>query len=194
MQSQKSALSTSKIVAQPSTTEPIDYEWIDGVETLEEYTYGGFHPVLIGDILHERYRVVDKLGYGGYSTTWLAHDHRRQGYVAVKVGIAESESDQRPTEHSFLAKSDARILSQLSHGAIPKVLDQFLTVGPNGTHPCYAMALAQGSLHDALSKPMFPVETTRVLAAKLVQAVSYLHSRGFVHGGMCIAVAVQRLD
>lgn len=29
---------------------------------------------MIGDVLHERYQIVDKLGYGGYSTVWLARD------------------------------------------------------------------------------------------------------------------------
>jgi hypothetical protein len=50
------------------------YNWIDGAESLEKYKPGGYHPIMIGDILHKRYRVVDKLGFGGYSTVWLAHD------------------------------------------------------------------------------------------------------------------------
>ncbi|KAL4920722.1 kinase-like domain-containing protein [Aspergillus aurantiobrunneus] len=32
-------------------------------------------PVIIGDVIHERYRIVDKLGFGGYSTVWLAYDN-----------------------------------------------------------------------------------------------------------------------
>ncbi|OJD26223.1 hypothetical protein ACJ73_02393 [Blastomyces percursus] len=71
----------------------IQYNWINGAESLEKYMYkpGGYHPVTIGDMLHERYRVVDKLGFGGYSTVWLR-------YVAVKVGIANSP----PHESKFL--------------------------------------------------------------------------------------------
>ncbi|KAK1144165.1 hypothetical protein N8T08_005829 [Aspergillus melleus] len=52
------------------------YNWIDGTESLEKYRPGGYHPVMIGDILHGRYRIVDKLGFGGYSTIWLAQDSR----------------------------------------------------------------------------------------------------------------------
>jgi hypothetical protein len=32
---------------------------------------GGFHPVILGDVVHERYRVIRKLGYGSYATVWL---------------------------------------------------------------------------------------------------------------------------
>lgn len=41
------------------------YDWIDGAEPLEKYRPGGYHPVMIGDMLHQRYRIVDKLGFGG---------------------------------------------------------------------------------------------------------------------------------
>jgi hypothetical protein len=29
--------------------ERIEYNWIDGVERLEKYNLGGYHPVVIGD-------------------------------------------------------------------------------------------------------------------------------------------------
>jgi hypothetical protein len=34
----------------------------------------GYHPVMVGDMLKDRYHIVDKLGFGGYSTVWLAQD------------------------------------------------------------------------------------------------------------------------
>lgn len=42
---------------------------------------------MIGDLLHDRYRMVGKLGFGGYSTIWLFHDIHLELYVSVKVGI-----------------------------------------------------------------------------------------------------------
>ena len=39
------------------------------------YRPGGFHPVHLGDTFKEgRYRVIHKLGHGGFSTIWLARD------------------------------------------------------------------------------------------------------------------------
>lgn len=45
-------------------------------EPLDKYVRGGYHPTNLGDIFRERYKVVRKLGWGGYSTVWLAHDSR----------------------------------------------------------------------------------------------------------------------
>lgn len=67
-----------------------DYNWINGAESLQKYRPGGYHPIMIGDMLNERYRVVDKLGFGGYSTIWLAQDTYLMRYVAVKVGISDA--------------------------------------------------------------------------------------------------------
>lgn len=39
------------------------YEPIERVEKLESYRVGGYHSIAIGDHIHNRYQVVQKLGY-----------------------------------------------------------------------------------------------------------------------------------
>ena len=58
-----------------STNVPI----LDGGVPLEEerfpwYQPELFYPARIGEVLAERYQIVGKLGYGGYSTVWLSRD------------------------------------------------------------------------------------------------------------------------
>lgn len=43
-------------------------------EGSEEYREGGYHPVAIDDLFCERFRVIRKLGWGHFSTVWLARD------------------------------------------------------------------------------------------------------------------------
>ena len=43
-------------------------------EGKDAYRPGGFHPVFIGDVYNERYKVLRKIGYGQYSTVWLVKD------------------------------------------------------------------------------------------------------------------------
>jgi hypothetical protein len=52
------------------------FEDPEGYETASAYTLGGLCPIRLGCDLGSppRYRIIAKLGYGAYSTVWLAHD------------------------------------------------------------------------------------------------------------------------
>ena len=55
----------------------VDYRFkVNGTacEWGESYHPGGYHPVHLGDTFGSRYRVIRKIGYGEYSTVWLAID------------------------------------------------------------------------------------------------------------------------
>ncbi|CAG7918843.1 unnamed protein product [Penicillium olsonii] len=135
---------------------PFTYVPIEEVEPLEKYQPGGYHPILIGDVLHSRYRVAHKLGYGAYSTTWLCRDYRSNSYVAVKVGTANS-SDR-----------EVDILDYLNHSTpfehpgktmISSIKERFVLHGPNGTHPCYVTTLVIDSSYEDTGKGSRNVET-----------------------------------
>ncbi|RSL85825.1 hypothetical protein CEP52_016019 [Fusarium oligoseptatum] len=171
------------------------YKHINDVERLEYYRPGGYHPIEIGDHLHERYRVVHKLGYGTFSTTWLAHDKALSKYVAVKVGTADS--DQR--EVDILSRLSSSTLQDGDPGKdfILPVLDRFSVHGPNGTHPCFVAAPARCSLADAKeasNSRLFQLTVARSLAAQLAMAVAYTHKRGLVHGGNILLQLPSTLD
>ena len=174
----------------------IEYNWIDGVERLELYEPGGYHPVMVGDVLHNRYQIVDKLGFGGYSTIWLARDERLKRYVAIKIGMSIPSVPRRETEilqalHGSRPSSQAD-LDENACSTLPIVFDAFDVRGPNGTHPCYTLTPAQGNLKEASFSRLFPVQVARALAAKLAIAVAFVHSRGFVHGGLFRCFLKQR--
>ena len=55
-------------------------------EGIKEYQMGGYHPVHLGEVLIQRYVIVQKLGWGQFSTIWLAKDMAHENtYVALKV-------------------------------------------------------------------------------------------------------------
>ncbi len=45
-------------------------------QTLPLYHRKRYYPVKIGDFFNNQYRIIAKLGYGAYSTVWLARDER----------------------------------------------------------------------------------------------------------------------
>jgi hypothetical protein len=62
------------------------YYNIPGVEDVFLYTEGGLHPIQIGDSFQDgRFRILNKLGFGGYSTVWLATDNSRNRLIVLKV-------------------------------------------------------------------------------------------------------------
>lgn len=162
-----------------SCNEVIEYQWVNGVERLELYKPGGYHPVMIDDLLdHGRYRIVDKLGFGGYSTIWLARDEQLNRYVAVKINI--SGHPRSRSECHVLRKLASK---QEAADLIPTILDDFEIQGPNGTHACYTISPAEGNLKEASFSRLFPIHVARALSAKLAMGVSLVHSQGYVHGG-----------
>lgn len=166
-------------------TNPHQYHYTEDVERLEMYQRGGYHPIAINDKLHTRYRVVDKLGHGSYSTIWLARDTCSHKLVAVKVGIAESNFREVDVLSALVQSHDESIGSP-GRDMIPLVLDKFYIQGPNGRHRCYVTAPAKASLFGAKEASyhrLFQLNVARALAAQLALAVEFTHSIGFVHGG-----------
>lgn len=46
-------------------------------EPLNRYQPGGYHPLGLGEVLqHGHYKIIHKLGWGSYSTTWAAKDQK----------------------------------------------------------------------------------------------------------------------
>lgn len=123
----------------PSRTWDPVYYWQGGVKNLERYRAGGHHPIELGDeFSHGRYRVIHKLGYGSFSTVWLARDHRENRYVSLKVIIAAASGQ------SLDAKVRHRLrLCNLDHPGrrfVLSSLDEFWIDGPNGRHKCLVIA------------------------------------------------------
>ena len=58
------------------------------MEKFEYYFLRPYQPVNTGDHFHSRYRVTHELGYGSYSTIWLAHYEPAKSHVALTVYTA----------------------------------------------------------------------------------------------------------
>lgn len=178
---------TNHTVPSQSDATDVGFEYmpIEEVEKLERYCPGGYHPIVIADELHGRYRIVQKLGFGTFSTIWLARDRIYDKYVAIKVSTATSESSEAEMLH-LLSAVDLEHRPHAGQAAIPSLLDDFVLDGPNGKHRCLVTAPARMTLaqaQDASNIYLFQLPVARVIAAQLIRAVAFLHSKGVVHGG-----------
>ncbi|TGZ79990.1 hypothetical protein EX30DRAFT_372518 [Ascodesmis nigricans] len=65
-------------------------------ECTARYKPGGLHPVSLHDTLHNRHRILYKLGHTTFATVWLAEnlcfrENNAPRYVAVKIFSADAE-------------------------------------------------------------------------------------------------------
>ena len=156
---------------------------LEPIEDLERYEKGGYHPVSLGDTFdNERYRVVHKLGHGGSSTVWLARDNTLQRYVSLKILCAEEPSDIKDIKVLDYLKN--KNPSHPGYQYISFLYDSFGIDGPNGSHMCLVSEVLGPSLADLVSLgKQLRAAASRTVSRQLVQAVAYLHSEGFCHGG-----------
>ncbi|KAK2747353.1 hypothetical protein FQN55_005102 [Onygenales sp. PD_40] len=156
------------------------------VEDLEGYRPGGYHPTLIGDIFcGGRYQIVHKLGFGGYSTIWLALDRQVQRHVSLKILVAGASQTSNESEIlRHLTRGDP---SCLGRQFIPTLLDQFSFDGPNGRHQCLVGEPAGCSIANSKENStdfMFPPDAARSIAAQLIMGLNYLHANDVCHGDL----------
>ncbi|KAH6641823.1 kinase-like domain-containing protein, partial [Chaetomium tenue] len=139
-------------------------------EGVSYYCPGGFHPVLIGDVLDGRFKVVNKLGFGPEATVWLCRHVRWDEWRAIKIYAAESS-------HENLASAKVQETLHLSPS-----LDHFWVVGPNGRHLCAVQRLLGPLVSEVAcqfpERPLF----LRDICRQMATAVSSLHKQGFYHG------------
>jgi hypothetical protein len=148
----------------------------DASEPLERYDQGLYYPVRIGEVLAGRYRIEHKLGWGGYSTVWMAHDVQYGKDVALKIMIPGEKG-----EYEYQMQNEIlRTVRDTSHLVIHE--DSFLLPGHGSNHHrVLVLPLLSPSLgYRAMQLPV----ATRVSAAKqLLVALKGLHDVGLVHRG-----------
>ena len=106
---------------------------LNNAEDVEKYRSGGFHPIHLGDAFKGgRYQVLHKLGYGGFSTVWLARDKDHDRLVSLKVLTAEAS--RQPTELKLLRHLDEHAPANPWRRSIIATLDDFNIDGPNGAY------------------------------------------------------------
>ncbi|XP_059314776.1 uncharacterized protein LOC132065402 [Lycium ferocissimum] len=158
------------------SSETSDYTSED--EGTEDYRRGGYHAVRIGDTFkHGRYVVQSKLGWGHFSTVWLAWDTQKSRYVALKV----QKSAQHYTE---AAMDEITILKQIAEGdpddkkCVVKLLDHFKHSGPNGQHVCMVFEYLGDNLLTVIKYSDYrglAIHKVKEICFHILVGLDYLH-------------------
>ena len=77
------------------------------MEDLEKYCFDGLHPVSINDVFADgRYKVLHKLGSGGFCTVWLVRDQTNSTLKILTAALSTQTEQNIPDLQIplFLAK------------------------------------------------------------------------------------------
>src|SRR6516165_9354607 len=123
-----------------------------------------------------RYRIVRRLGQGGFGRVYLAHDDELDRPVAIKVPNPDRISAPEDVE-AFLA--EARILARLDHPDIVPVYD----VGRDEDGTCYLVSkLIEGTdLRTRMKQGRLPMAEAVSIVVRVAEALHHAHQHGLVH-------------
>jgi serine/threonine-protein kinase SRPK3 len=187
-----------------------DYTESDS-EGEDSYKVGGYHPVRIGEIYNNRYKIVCKLGWGHFSTVWLAEDAvgtKSTGqlcYVALKIQksaphyteaaydeielLTKARNSRNNAQWKIARKS--YVMNKLcpqtdsEYTGVVSLCDYFETVGPNGVHVCMVFETMGPNVLTLIKKFDFkgvPLDIIKKLTADCLVGLDYLHRIcGIIH-------------
>ena len=116
-------------------------------ENQNSYKEGGYMTVNPGDVLEQRYMVMHKLGWGEFSTVWLAYDrlarHAHHTFVAVKIAKCHNSVTESSKYEIALLKF---VRNPRRSTPITQLLDSFEHRGQFGTHLCMVMPVHGSNL------------------------------------------------
>lgn len=127
-----------------------------------------------GELLVDRYEILEVLGEGGMGAVYLAKDTRLPRRWAIKV-MNDHPNPERHQEAVESFRTEAHLLSELNHPNLPRITDYF----SEKERHYLVMDFIEGDTLEALIEQNGKLEVTLVLdiALQLTEVLGYLHSQ-----------------
>jgi serine/threonine protein kinase len=131
-----------------------------------------------GILFAQRYRILDKVGEGGFGVTYKAEDlERHRRFVAIKQINLRLLSPQKMIEATDSFNREVGYLSRLKHDDIPRIYDYFT----DADHWYVVMDFIAGeTLEDKLRKVRrgrFSTQKVVDIGIALCEVLGYLHAQ-----------------
>lgn len=179
------ALSRSPSSSGSSDVEPTENAADE--EDSEDYCKGGYHPVTVGENYKDgKYTVIQKLGWGHFSTVWLSRDNTTGKHVALKVvRSAAHYTETALDEIKLLNKVVQANKDHAGRKHVVSLLDSFTHRGPNGNHVCMVFEVLGENLLGLIKRwnhRGIPMPLVKQITKQVLLGLDYLHREcGIIH-------------
>ncbi|OMJ84104.1 hypothetical protein SteCoe_14857 [Stentor coeruleus] len=190
----------------PDDSSSVVYD--DEEEPASDYRPGGYHPVQPNELFLNRYHIVQKVGWGHFSTVWLCKDTKYNTFVAMKVQKSASNyAEAAYDEIDILMKVSSNCSLEIWKKSITKylpnegmqelenqkrsqcfvvqLLNSFIHTGPNGKHVCMVFEILGVNLLEIIKRYNYkgiPMPICRVISKQILIGLDYLHRIcGIIH-------------
>lgn len=172
MEKQSSEKTEKKAFSMTSLDAESDYEDTTNAEDYGQYKLDGYHPVYIGENYNNgRFTVVQKLGWGHFSTVWLLKEKSTGEFFALKIQKSKSNYFEAAMDelellsvlnkesnievwNGYVKEYNEKIFKKkevpLGETYVIKLIDSFVHIGMHGKHPCSVLELMGPNLLDLI--------------------------------------------
>jgi tRNA A-37 threonylcarbamoyl transferase component Bud32 len=130
-----------------------------------------------GHVLHDRYRLISRIGSGGQASVWQAEDTLLERRVALKELVPHTATIGAD-ETRARALIEARALARIRHRCIVRVHDIFF----KGQDPWIVMEYISGrNLADVITAERPGDRAIAAIGLSVLQGLQAVHAAGIVH-------------
>ena len=143
-----------------------DEDYSDDEEEGEDgYRIGGYHPVQISDKFNNRYIVIEKLGWGHFSTVWRCYDLKtstndKPEYIALKIQKSASHYKEAAVDEIELLNCIKTKLYSTKNTGITTASEHITSIN-NNTTTTTPTTTAATTTSTASHSPLVSEETTQ---------------------------------
>lgn len=164
-----------------SESDELETDTDEEQEDVSDYCKGGYHVVKIGDLFHGRYHTIRKLGWGHFSTVWLAWDLTEKRFVALKiVKSAWHYTETAMDEIKLLRAVHTSDTSDEGYPHLVQLLDDFKITGIHGSHICMVFEVLGHNLLKYIIKSSYrgiSIPMVKSIIRQTLMGLNYIHTK-----------------
>lgn len=129
-----------------------------------------------GELLQNRYRILEPVSEGGMSHIYRVEDQRLQKQWALKELKSDAPIPGDSLEYRQF-QGEARLLAAFSHATLPAVIDFFL----DGGKACLVEEWIDGETLEHFVGDGLPGDMIAGITLQIIDALEYIHEKGVVY-------------